>query len=312
MPTNDISKKRSLKKTLVAGVVAGTMATSMVAPASAVAVENAAGNTPFLPTPSYSAMKDNGVDSLLLDFSLGEAILPTSEEAEFEGFNQEGGGGPVGGGGGGGRVPPAPPATEPETADDDEDDEDDAPTTPSASTVFNDIHAGHWFYEAINFVLANEIMIGVSNYDFAPNAGFNRAMAATVLFRMAEAQANFGGEFGDVAYGRWYSEAVTWAAENGIVLGVGDGQFDPYANITREQLATMLFRFATLMGFDMSTSELSGFVDIDGVSDWAQEAMSWAVHHGIFQGDNNRLNPGGTATRAEVATILKRVMTLFD
>ena len=308
MPTNDNSKKSSLKKTLVAGVVAGVMATGAVAPAAAVAVEN---NGSFLPTPSFSQVaKDYGADSLL-DFSLfnvGEAILPTEEE--IEGFNEEGGGGtgPIGGNGGGRgtQQQQAQPAPEPEAEIED-------PEEPLAEEPgFADVHSGQWFYDAVNFVTENGIMIGVSPTQFAPNASFTRAMAATVLFRMAGANANFSATFTDVGPGQWYSAAITWAAQNDIVLGIGGDLFDPYASITREQLAVMLFRFATFMGYDMTTSELSGFADVGGVSDWATEAMSWAVHHGIIQGANNNLNPQGTATRAEVATMLQRVMTLFD
>ena len=206
--------------------------------------------------------------------------------------------------------------TPPVTQDpDDEDDIDDpeVPLAPGDDYRFRDVNSGHWFYGAVSYVYENDIMRGVSADMFAPNASFNRAMAATVLFRMAGAEASFVQVFDDVAAGQWYSEAITWAAQNGIVLGIGNNLFDPYANVTREQLAAMFFRYATFMEFDMSTSELTGFVDVADVSYWALEAMSWAVHHEIIQGmTGNRLNPRGTATRAECATIIMRMMETFN
>ena len=309
MPTNDNSKKSKLKKALVSGVVAGVIVTNIAAPpATVVAAEIVANNNSFLPTPAYATMKNDGADPLLnLNFNTIEAILPTEEE--IEGFNQEGGGGtgPIGGNGGGTGAGGVIAQT-PQEVEEIEDPEEPLADDPG----FADVHSGQWFYDAVNFVTENGIMIGVSPTQFAPNASFTRAMAATVLFRMADANANFSATFTDVGPGQWYSAAITWAAQNDIVLGIGGDLFDPYASITREQLAVMLFRFATFMGYDMTTSELSGFADVGGISYWAEEAMSWAVHHGIIQGANNNLNPQGTATRAEVATIVMRVMMLFD
>jgi hypothetical protein len=189
---------------------------------------------------------------------------------------------------------------------------DDA-KTPLANAEeyrFEDVRADYWFYEAVNFVYTNDIMQGISSDLFAPNASLNRAMAATVLFRMAEAEADFVKVFDDVGSGQWYSEAITWAAEHNIVLGIGNGLFAPYESVTREQFATMLFRYAMFTGYDMSTSTLANFVDIDDVNDWALGSISWAVHQEIMQGvTGSRLNPLGTTTRAEVATILMRITT---
>ena len=208
--------------------------------------------------------------------------------------------------GGGGAAPPV-------VNDEEEIEEEEVPLAPSYDYRFRDVNSDHWFYNAVNYVYGNNIMRGVSDDLFAPNASFNRAMAATVLFRMAGAEANFAQVFDDVVAGQWYSEAITWAAANGIVLGIGNNLFDSYANVTREQLAAMFFRYATFMGFDLSTSELTGFFDIDDVGYWALEAMSWAVHQEIIQGvTGNRLNPRGTATRAECATIIMRMMERFN
>ena len=231
------------------------------------------------------------------------AALNTARNALVR-VGQVGGTGP---GTPGAQPPPQPPAQDIE--------DEEVPLDPGDEVDyrFRDVNSGHWFYNAVNYVYENSIMRGVSDDLFAPNASFNRAMAATVLFRMAGAEASFVQVFDDVAAGQWYSEAITWAAENGIVLGIGNNLFDPYANVTREQLAAMFFRYATFMEFDMSTSELTGFVDIADVSYWALEAMSWAVHHEIIQGvTGNRLNPRGTATRAECATIIMRMMTTFN
>ena len=211
---------------------------------------------------------------------------------------------PSGSGGGTIATPPA------------QQEEIEEPQTPLAdyeiTQRFTDVNAGQWFYDAVAFVVENNTMLGVSADTFAPNANFNRAMAATVLFRMAGADAVFTSIFDDVVGNQWYSDAVAWAAANGIVMGIGENLFDPYANVTREQLVTMLFRFAAFMEYDMSTSELSGFVDMDEISDWAKDAMSWAVHHEIIQGANNQLNPQETATRAEVATILMRITLMMQ
>jgi hypothetical protein len=131
-------------------------------------------------------------------------------------------------------------------------------------------------------------------------------MMATVLWGLedhAEAAGNV--EFADVAADAWYSAPVTWAASNGIVSGTGDG-FSPNQSITREQMAVMLYAYASTKGYDLSVSaDLSGYADADATSSWAATAMSWAVTHGLIGGKpGNQLDAGGTATRAEVAQIL--------
>ena len=180
------------------------------------------------------------------------------------------------------------------------------------SHAFTDVQPNNWFYDAVQFVHENGIMTGTTATTFAPNATLSRATVATVLYRMAGSPAvTFSPEFSDVAAGRWYTNAVIWAAKNGIVSGIGGGQFAPNADITREQFATMLHRYAAHMDYDMSTGSLDGFPDAGTVSDWAADAMSWAVHHELIQGDGGRLNPRGTATRAQCATILMRLIETF-
>ena len=128
-------------------------------------------------------------------------------------------------------------------------------------------------------------------------------MLATVLWRMEGQPAPTGANaFTDVAAGQWYTEAVTWAAEQGIVTGIGNGLFDPNGDITREQLAVMLYRYA---GGAAAGADLSAYPDASSVSSWAVEAMGWAVSNGILSGNEaGQLSPGGAATRAEVAQML--------
>ena len=138
-----------------------------------------------------------------------------------------------------------------------------------------------------------------------------RAMLVTVLWRYAGRPEAGKNPFTDVPAGQWYTEAVTWAAENGVVSGVGNGRFAPNGNITREQMASILFRYAKLTGLDTSKrGELAGFPDEGQVSSWAREALSWAVGEGIIsgtaEGGRTILKPQGTATRAQVASILMR------
>ena len=140
-----------------------------------------------------------------------------------------------------------------------------------------------------------------------------RAMLAQVLYNLEGKPAATGAPFQDVAPGQWYANAVAWAAENGIVSGYGNGRFGPNDPITREQLATILHRYASKKGYDTSASaSLSGFSDSASVSGYAQEALSWAVGAKLVSGmGNNALNPAGTATRAQVATILMRFCENF-
>ena len=138
-----------------------------------------------------------------------------------------------------------------------------------------------------------------------------RAMLVTVLWRYAGRPEAGKNPFTDVPAEQWYTEAVTWAAENGVVSGVGNGRFAPNGNITREQMASILFRYAKLTGLDTSKrGELAGFPDEGQVSSWAREALSWAVGEGIIsgtaEGGRTILKPQGNATRAQVASILMR------
>jgi len=182
---------------------------------------------------------------------------------------------------------------------------------------WNDVKEKDWFANAVQFAVSHELMNGVDRYEFAPNAPMTRAMLVTVLYRLEDQPeiTGSGSSFGDVDADGWYAEAVAWASENGLVNGTEKG-FEPNANISREQIATILYRYAKYIGLvgqdDTVSGDVSKFDDRESVSPWAQEAMAWAVEVGLFKGDDtNSLNPQGEATRAEVATLLERLIKLI-
>ena len=180
---------------------------------------------------------------------------------------------------------------------------------PAPAEPFPDVDENDWFYDEVVYVYENGLMNGVENNRFAPNTATNRAMLATILYRLAGEPAVSGEmPFTDVSAGTWYTNAVLWAAQNGIVNGIGENQFGPMGTLTREQLVTMLYRYAEAEGYDVSAAaDLSGYPDAGKVQPYAQEAMSWAVAEGIVEGmDDGTLNPAGNATRAQIATILMR------
>ena len=180
---------------------------------------------------------------------------------------------------------------------------------PAPAEPFPDVDENDWFYDEVVYVYENGLMNGVENNQFAPNTATNRAMLATILYRLAGEPAVSGDlPFTDVESGTWYTDAVLWAAQNGIVNGLGENTFAPMNTLTREQLVTMLYRYAEAEGYDVSAAaDLSGYPDAGKVQPYAQEAMSWAVAEGIVAGmEDGTLNPAGNATRAQIATILMR------
>jgi hypothetical protein len=182
-------------------------------------------------------------------------------------------------------------------------------TTKPAITAFTDV-SGHWAEQAIKFVVERGLFNGVSVSEFAPDLSMTRAMFATVLSRLAKGKAVGTASFTDVPASKWYYDGVIWAAENGIVKGVGGGVFDPDAPITREQMAEMLYNYAAFMGEDLNGgagTQAAIFVDSENISDWARTAVSWANAKGIITGKpGNIIDPQGQATRAEVSTVLMR------
>ncbi|MCR4963722.1 MAG: S-layer homology domain-containing protein [Firmicutes bacterium] len=187
--------------------------------------------------------------------------------------------------------------------------EDNNNSQPTPSQTYADVPANAWYAEAVDYVTEKGLMQGVGANLFAPNAATSRAMIVTVLYRLAGSPAVSGDNpFSDVAEGAWYADAVAWANANGIVEGYGNGKFGSDDNITREQLAAILYRYAKAQGYDVSqTADLSGYGDAGQVDGWAQAAMAWACGSGLIQGDEqHNLLPGQGATRAQVAAILMR------
>ncbi len=179
-----------------------------------------------------------------------------------------------------------------------------------ASGIFKDIPSGSWFEPYVEYVIEAGLMRGVSDTHFDPNGVMTRAMLVTVLWRLEGESPAAPSPFGDLTED-WYKAPVAWAYENGVVSGTSESTFSPNSPITREQLATILYRYTALKGGDTSsTSPLENFPDGPKTSSWARDAMGWAVADGLITGSADGymlyLDPGGSATRAQVATILKR------
>ena len=175
--------------------------------------------------------------------------------------------------------------------------------------TYSDVTTDDWFYEAVVYVSENGLMEGTGENKFSPNVSMSRAMLVTVLYRL-DGSPEVSGEipFPDVGSGKWYSDAILWASENNIIEGYSNGNFGINDLVTREQAVVILHRYAKMKELDISvTDDLSGYTDIDTVSDWALEAINWAIAEGIIQGRNAvSIAPKGTSSRAEVATILMR------
>lgn len=183
-------------------------------------------------------------------------------------------------------------------------------SAPSASARFDDVAAGAWYESAVSYALEKGLFSGTSDRTFSPDGNMTRAMLVTVLWRMdgsSESAARAAG-FDDVAAGKWYTDAVAWASSNGIVTGYGDGRFGVNDSVTRQQLAAILYRYASLKGADISaSSDISVYADHDKTASWAKAPVSWAVAKGIINGTSGgRLAPAGTATRAQAASMLMR------
>lgn len=170
--------------------------------------------------------------------------------------------------------------------------------------------ASHWGSDGIRFAAARELMRGITESTFAPNAPLTRGMLVTILHRLEnEPNANAAVPFEDVSANAWYANAIAWAAETGLAKGSGNG-FQPEDNITREQLAALFYRYAQIIGLDtFLTDAQSPFADAAELSPWAADAAAWCVQTGILTGkENNRLDPSACATRAEAATMLMRLI----
>lgn len=174
---------------------------------------------------------------------------------------------------------------------------------------FADVPSGSWYYDDIAYVYDAGLMTGLTATAFGPNLSTTRGMIVTILWRMEnEPVAKHGCPFADVRRGSYYEQAIAWASENGIVTGFDASTFAPDRAITREQLAAILFRFAAYRGMDAVTlrENLSSFQDQAAISAYAVSALNWAVGEGLMQGTGDKLEPTGSATRAQVAAMLRR------
>lgn len=193
------------------------------------------------------------------------------------------------------------------TTEDKEETGETEETTKPETITFSDVKESDWFYKGVSYVVENGMMNGVGDDQFAPNAPLTREMLAVVLYNMEKQPESTGvNPFADVKADMWYTDAIVWANANGIVAGYDDSTFGLGDSITREQLATILYRYAQLKGYDVTKkADLTGYTDSAAISGYAVEAMQWANANGIVNGmTETTLAPQGTATRAQVATML--------
>ena len=173
---------------------------------------------------------------------------------------------------------------------------------------FTDVNSDDWFLAAVQYVYENDRMAGTSSTTFQPEVNLTRAMAAQVLYNLEDQPAVTGDTtFTDAAAaGDWAVKAITWAEQTGVVAGIGDGLFDPTANVTREEFAQMMYNYASYKEYDLTLEgDLSQFEDASAISSWAETAMSWANGSGLINGhDDGTIDPQGTTTRAQAASIL--------
>lgn len=186
--------------------------------------------------------------------------------------------------------------------------DDSKPAKPSTPHPFTDVPSGEWYADAVQYVYDLGMMTGVTPTTFGPGVTTNRGMIVTMLYRLEGEPAVGRASFTDVAAGEWYSDAVAWAEANGIVNGMTPTTFEPLTTITRQQMATILYRYASFKGYDVSSRvNLSSYTDAGQIDAYAMTAMQWANAEGLITGMTpTTLNPAGSATRAQVATILMR------
>ena len=183
------------------------------------------------------------------------------------------------------------------------------PSEPEEPTwPFEDVTEGDdWFYDAVAYVYENGIMAGTDETIFEPGMLLDRAMAAQLFYNLEGKPAVTGDStFTDVTSGHWAVDAITWAAQNDIVAGIGGGLYDPDSNVTREQFAVMLYKYACFKGYDLTAAgDLTQFPDAGSISSWAETALSWANGNGLINGhENGTIDPKGSAIRAQAASIL--------
>ncbi len=182
------------------------------------------------------------------------------------------------------------------------------------SKSFEDVDAGAWFGDAVAFSSSHELLNGTGETTFEPESDMTRAMLTTVLWRLESEAASEGAvAFPDVNDSTGYAEGISWAADAGIITGTDKGVFEPEREVTRQEMAMMLYRYAVSVGMNTAkTGELTAFTDAADVADWASDAMKWAVSSGIFSGDGSgHLNPTASASRAQVALAIRKLVALM-
>ncbi len=184
----------------------------------------------------------------------------------------------------------------------------ETPETPDQIGSFTDVDTDDWFADAVQYMLDNGMMNGVTDTTFGPGTTTTRGMIVTILYRLEGEPDTTASSFTDVASGMYYADAVAWAQANSIVTGITETIFAPDQAITREQMAAILYRYAQYKGYDVTASnDLSSYTDASRISAYATAAMQWANAEGLITGNTSTtINPTGNATRAEVATILMR------
>ena len=184
---------------------------------------------------------------------------------------------------------------------------------PCPSSRFTDVDTSRWYHEGVDFVVAKELMNGMTDTLFQPDGTLTRGQLMTILYRMAGTpETEAATPFTDVASGRYFTDAVAWAYEAGIAEGVSGTTFAPNAPVTREQLVTFLYRYAKYQEEDVSAQgTLAGYPDAEAVSEYAQIPMAWAVEQELVNGIDGKLAPKGAATRAQIATIILRYYAIY-
>jgi hypothetical protein len=174
---------------------------------------------------------------------------------------------------------------------------------------FSDVAPNAWYFDDVRYVVSNGLFSGTSATTFSPNDAVTRGMLVTVLGRLSRVNTGYysSSGFNDVGIGQYYAPYVAWAQTSNLVTGVGNGKFSPDAKISRQDLAVILYRYTLQNGNAGTYGTLGAFTDAGAVSDYARNALSWAVGAGILQGVGNQLNPKGEATRAQVATAMHRL-----
>ena len=206
-------------------------------------------------------------------------------------------------------ITPVGPA--PDQDEDEQPEQDDSCDGTAAdncpAVVFTDVNTALWYHKAVDYALMNGIMSGMGGNTFQPNGNLSRAMMVQILYNMEGKPAVVGqSTFEDVTAGAWYHDAIVWANANGIVNGLSHTAFGPNGNITREQMVAILYRYAQYKGLDISArTTVTAYADDEKISAWAKENVAWGVAVGLISGTgNNKLDPNGNATRAQIAQVM--------